>query len=129
MTSMDEIVDAAKLLASREQWRPLLDADFYPRMLVSRDGRVVMVNDLALELLDYPESMVLGHLVEEFIPEELRIRHVGFRTMYFDRPTRRAMGTGMELQVLTRYGKAIKVDIGLAPLRIEEGTLVSITFR
>lgn len=129
---IDEIEKAAKMLVARSQWRPILDSDFFPRIIVDRAGRIVMVNSLALELFDYPESMILGHLVEEFMPERFRERHVSYRTKYFDHPVRRSMGSSMgsvELFMLTRYGQEVPVDLGLAPLRIEEDTLVSITIQ
>lgn len=125
----DPIIAATKLLMARSEWRPLLDSDFFPRIIVDRNGRVAMVNDLALELLDCPEPLIVGHLVEEFMPERFRERHVGFRDQYFINPVRRSMGSGIELFLLTRYGIEIPVDLGLAPLRVEEGTLVSITIQ
>ncbi len=126
---LDDIVKAAQQLVARKQWQPLLDADFHPRLIVDSGGRIAAVNLLALELFNYPESMMLGHLVEEFMPERFREMHVGFRTKFFERPTRRAMGGGMDLVVQSRGGLEVRVDIGLAPLRIEEGTFVSITLQ
>lgn len=126
---MDAILQAAQRLVARTEWRPIMDSDFHPRMLVDRDGRIVMINDLIIDLLDYPESMIRGHLVEEFIPDRFRPRHAGFMKQYFDNPIRRAMGSGIKLSVLRRYGTEVRVDIGLAPLRVEEGTLVSIMFQ
>lgn len=126
---MEEIVQAAQRLVSRTQWRPLLESDFYPKLIVDCDGRVAMVNTLALEMLDYPESMVMGHLVEELMPERFRERHVMHRTKYFEAPTRRSMGTGSNLALLTRGGIEVPVDLGLAPLRVEEGTFVAITIQ
>ena len=86
-----------------------------------------MVNTLAAELFNYPEEMMLGHLVEEFMPERFRARHASYRTKYFDNPVRRAMGSSIELAILTRTGLEVRVDLGLAPLRVAEGTFVSIT--
>jgi hypothetical protein len=88
-----------------------------------------MVNQIALELLNYPESMMLGHLVEEFMPERFRDKHVGYRTKFFEHPVRRSMGTGLELALLTRNDIEVRVDLGLAPLRVDEGTFVSITIQ
>lgn len=126
---MSEIILAAQRLVARGQWRPLLESDFFPRLIVDWEGRVAMANTLALDMLNYPESMVLGHLVEELMPERFRERHVQHRNRYFEAPTRRSMGSGLELFLLTRNGTEIPVDLGLAPLHVEEGTFVSITIQ
>jgi PAS domain S-box-containing protein len=123
------ILEGARRLVDRTQWRPVIEADFYPRIIVDWNGRIAMVNSLAAELFNYPEEMLMGHLVEEFMPERFRARHVGFRTKYFDNPTRRSMGSGIELAILTRTGLEVRVDLGLAPLRVPEGTFVSITIQ
>lgn len=125
----EEIIEAARSLVQRTQWKPILDADFFPRIIVDRNGRVAMANTQALDLLDYPESLVLGYLVEEFMPERFRERHVQLRTMFFEAPTRRPMGSGAAIFLLTRSGIEVQVDLGLAPLRVEEGTFVSITIQ
>lgn len=127
--SLGDIILAAQRLISRTQWRPLIDADFYPRIIVDWDGRIAMANTLALELFNYPEALFVGHLVEEFMPERFRARHIEFRNKYFEAPTRRVMGSGIELFMLTRNNIEIRVDLGLAPLRVEEGTFVSITIQ
>lgn len=126
---MQEIILAAQRLVNRTQWKALLESDFYPRIIVDWDGRIAMANTLALDMLNYPESLILGHLVEEFMPERFRERHTEHRARYFEAPTRRAMGSNLELFLLTRNGIEIQVDLGLAPLRIEEGTFVSITIQ
>ncbi len=125
----EEIVQAAQRLVTRTQWRPLLNAMFYPILVVASDGRVAMGNSLAFDLLNYPETMVLGHLVEEFMPERFRERHVQHRTRYFEEPMLRPMGSALDIFLLTRGGKEIQVDLGLAPLRIDEGTFVTITIQ
>lgn len=127
--AIEEIILAAQRLIARTQWKPILEAMFYPVIIVDWQGRIAMANNQALDLLCYPESMVLGHLVEEFMPEKFRERHVGFRTKYFAAPIRRSMGSGIELFMLTRNGAEVPVDLGLAPLHVEEGTFVSITIQ
>lgn len=126
---MEEIIQAAKRLVARTQWRPLMDSYFFPRIIVDWDGRIAMANSMALEMFNYPESLFLGRLVEEFMPERFRERHVAYRNKFFENPQRRAMGGNTELYMLTRNGIEIRVDLGLAPLRIEEGTFVSITIQ
>lgn len=104
MNEMNEIVVAARRLVERTQWRPLLDSMFFPVILVDRDGRIAMANSLALDMFDYPESLLLGHLVEELMPERFREHHVMHRTRYFENPVRRAMGSGLDLFMITRHG-------------------------
>jgi protein-histidine pros-kinase len=127
--SIEQIVLAAQRLVLRTQWRSLLDSDFYPRIIVDWEGRIAMANVLALELFNYPESLFLGHLVEEFMPRRFRESHVGYRSNFFECPVRRVMGGNLELAILTRNGIEVPVDLGLAPLRVEEGTFVSITIQ
>lgn len=136
----DKIVAAAetlleesnkRLLAERSYTKAILEADFFPRILVNRDGVIIMVNALACKLFDYPETMMVGQLVEILMPERFRLRHVEHRTRFFSHPDRREMGAGMgmALVIKTRYGSEHPVSIGLAPMRMEEGTFVSVTFQ
>lgn len=126
---VDEIVQAASSLVRRIEWKPLLESMFYPILIVDRNGRIAMVNTLAVEILNYPDELLMGHLVEEFMPERFRERHIQHRTRYFEAPSRRAMGSGLDLALLTRDGIEVRVDLGLAPLRVQEGTFVSITIQ
>ena len=131
MTEEELIREARKVLSARVQWQQLADALFDAILIVGRDGRVVLANTQALKLLDYMMTEVLGHLVEEFMPEEFRAKHEEYRKRFFlahDRSPR-FMGRGVELFVLTKEGERVQVDIGLSYLRADEGGFAVVTLR
>jgi formate hydrogenlyase transcriptional activator len=80
------------------------------------DGHISAVNPAAERLFGYPETELIGNLVEILIPERLRGRHPQYRGSYAAAPSVRPMGTGLELFGRRKDGTEFPVDIMLSPV-------------
>ena len=83
-------------------------------------GRIVLANDEAAKLLDYPVAALVGLHVEALVPDAIRPRHADFRAAYAKTPRPRPMGTQMDLVARRRDGSEVMVEIALSPLQ-EQG--------
>ena len=94
----------------------------YPDGLIVADaqGRIVLANDEAAKLLDYPVAALVGLHVEALVPDAIRPRHADFRGAYAKAPRPRPMGTQMDLVARRRDGSEVMVEIALSPLQ-EQG--------
>ena len=63
-------------------------------VVVNRDGRIVMVNQLTEKVFGYTRNEIHGQQVEILIPERFRGVHTGHRTGYFHEPKTRQMEIG-----------------------------------
>jgi len=91
----------------------------YPDGLIVADGegRIVLANPAAAELLDYPAQELVGLTVEALVPDAIRPRHASYRDAYLRAPRARPMGTQMELVARRRDGSEVMVEIALSPLQ------------
>ena len=93
------------------------------------DGRISAVNPAAERLFGYPETELIGNLVEILIPERLRGRHPKHRGTYAAAPGVRPMGTGLELFGRRKDGTEFPVDIMLSPVEETGETFVLTVIR
>lgn len=96
-------------------------------LLVDRRGRILLVNAAAAEMLGYERKDLLGHGVEDLVPEALRGRHAELRAAFFDEPIARRMGEGRELFAVRANGDEFPVQVGLSPVSTEFGDCVIAT--
>lgn len=91
----------------------------YPDGLIVADGegRIMLANPAAAELLDYPAQDLVGLTVEALVPDAIRPRHASYRDAYLKAPRARPMGTQMELVARRRDGSEVMVEIALSPLQ------------
>lgn len=92
--------------------------DWWPDALIVTDGegRIVFVNDTAMDALQYSEEELLGQPVELLIPRRYQGGHADARAAYTAAPSRRRMGSGLALFARRRDGTEFPVDISLAPV-------------
>ncbi|TXH05533.1 MAG: PAS domain S-box protein [Nevskiaceae bacterium] len=106
------------------QLRLVIDAAPNAMLMVNARGEMVLVNAQAEKLFGYSRSELLGRRIEMLVPERFRGAHDGYRSGYFARPDTRAMGAGRDLYGLRKDGSEVPIEIGLNPLRIDEGLFV-----
>lgn len=83
-------------------------------IVVDQTGEIRVVNEQALILTGWAETDLLHRKVEELVPEALRAVHEEHRAGYVQDPHTRAMGSGMDLELVRRDGTTVPVEINLS---------------
>ncbi len=93
-------------------------------IMVGQDGRIALVNAQTEKLFGYPRDELIGQRIEMLVPQRNRGQHPQQRSDYFSDPRTRSMGVGRDLYGLTRDGREVPIEIGLNPLKTDNGTFV-----
>jgi two-component system CheB/CheR fusion protein len=121
---------AADVLRSSEaRFRALLDSAPDAMLIFNVQHQVQVANIQAQRLFGYPKDGLIGKSVGQLMPERFGAQHLKNQVAYLADPKLRAMGSGLDLFVLTQAGEEIPVEIGLSPIATEQGTLVSAAIR
>ncbi len=92
--------------------------------MVDREARIALVNRETERMFGYERQELIGRSIEVLIPGRFRGSHPGFRANFVANPQSRAMGAGRDLYGLRKDGTEIPVEIGLNPIRTDEGLFV-----
>ncbi len=106
--------------------------DFSPDaiLMVDERGAILRANQQAETLFGYSRDELADLVVESLLPEGDRAAHVQLRSRFFRNASARLMGThGQPLTVRRKDGSTFPADIGLSPLRSEDGLLLAVDVR
>jgi PAS domain S-box-containing protein len=93
-------------------------------VLVDKNGTILMVNPRVEELFQYTGKELIGRPIEILIPDRLREKHVHYRESYNQKPKKRSMGAGMDLQGQRKDGTTFSVEISLNYFRAGDELLI-----
>ncbi len=113
-----------RLHQSEERLRLVVESTPNAMVMTDADGRIVLVNAQAEKLFGYHRQEMLGQSVEMLVPPRFRGRHPEYRRGFMSEPRARPMGAGRDLYGLRKDGTEVPVEIGLNPIRTEDGMLV-----
>ena len=119
--------DITERLRAEEKFREVFEAAPNGMIMVAEDGRIALVNAQVERAFGYQREEIIGLPIETLIPERLRDRHPGHRKDFGGNPQTRAMGVGRDLFGRRKDGSEIPVEIGLNPIRTEEGLFVVVS--
>ncbi|MHB8899096.1 MAG: ATP-binding protein [Thermoguttaceae bacterium] len=93
-------------------------------VMVDDRGTMVLVNAEAERLFGYRREELLGQALEMLVPLRFREHHAGYRSGFSASAHARAMGAGRDLFAVRKDGSEFPVEIGLNPVRTEDGLFV-----
>jgi PAS domain S-box-containing protein len=124
MAMTESRTEARTLDKADSVFRTLLEAAAEGIILVGEEGRIVMANRKALDLLGYESGELLGQAVEILVPERLREVHASHRKEYMASPHNRPMGVGLDLSARKKDGSEFPVEISLSHAGTGEGLTI-----
>ncbi len=99
----------------------------YSVLLVTQEGKIVLANRRATDLLGYSGEELAGMSVEQFMPESARSNHAELRRAYLNKPNLRLMGVRPDgFHARRKDGSIINVDIALGPIEADDGEQLTI---
>ncbi len=93
-------------------------------VMMSREGRIVLVNRETERLFGYSREELIGQPIDLLVPQRFRDEHQNHRGGFLAHSQSRAMGAGRDLIGLRGDGTEIPVEIGLSPIETDEGLFV-----
>ncbi len=91
---------------------------------VDHTGTILYTNTRLNEMFGYERGELLGHSIEQLIPERFRFIHQQHRQSYARQPHARPMGTGMDLAGRRKDGREFPIEAGLSQIQLGETGLI-----
>jgi diguanylate cyclase (GGDEF)-like protein/PAS domain S-box-containing protein len=120
-------IDARK--AAERRFQQLVEMAPDAMVFVDGEGVITQVNLQAESLFGYRRADLVGRPLEVLIPDRYHGAHRRHRQRFSAHPDMRPMGRDLELLARRSDGTEFPVEISLAPLETDEGTLVSAAIR
>ena len=114
---------------SQEKFQAVYDLLPVGILLVDAEGRILSANQYCCQLFGYATGELVGINVDRLVPSHVQSQHAQHRERYRAKPKKRQMAENLDfLEGVGRDGRAIPLEIGLAPLELEgqKLTLVSV---
>jgi PAS domain S-box-containing protein len=118
------IVDITERKRLEARFRSTVESAPTAMIMVDTVGMMVLVNSETERLFAYEPGELLNKKVEMLIPPRYRPTHPQMRVQFFAQPQARRMGEGRDLFGLRKDGVEFPIEIGLNPLRNDEGSFV-----
>jgi PAS domain S-box-containing protein len=109
------------------RFKLVIDSAPYAILLADRSGAIRLTNAKAEQYFGHTRTEMFRRNVDDLVPHRFRKLHGGYREGFLDDPGVRPMGAGRDLFGLRKDGTEFPVEIGLAPVQMEDGTLVLAT--
>ena len=114
----------ASLRQSEERMSLILEASPNAVVLANEEDQVVLVNARAENIFGYRRNELIGQKIGILVPERFRTSYDAYRAQFLAAPAASAKGSGRELFVRRKDGSEFPVEMGISPIRSNEGNLV-----
>lgn len=113
-----------QLKRAEERFRLLIESTLNAIVMVDQKREIILVNSQAERMFGYSRKELIGQSVEILVPERFRGKHSEYRMAFYANPQTRPMGNGRDLLALRKDGSEFSVEIGLKPIKTEEGLII-----
>jgi PAS domain S-box-containing protein len=93
-------------------------------IIVDKDGEILLANPVSNRMFGYEAGGLVGHLIEDLLPDQLKKRHIGYRKEFNRHPEPRPMGMGKDLVGKRKDGSEFPVAVSLSYTKINNELLV-----
>lgn len=114
-------------LAGEDSFRRVVESAPTAMVMVDGTGQIVLTNAQAERVFGYSNNELLGLSIEMLVPARFAGNHPAFRHGFLTDPHPRPMGSGRDLYARRRDGSEFPVEIGLTPIKANEGFMVLAT--
>jgi PAS domain S-box-containing protein len=121
---LSAIVDITQRKRAEERFRQAVESAPNGMVMIDPKGTITLVNAQTEKLFGYGREELLGQPVELLVPERFRAKHPEYRSGFFANPQVRSMGVGRDLFGRRKDGSEFPVEIGLNPIKTDEGLMV-----
>lgn len=120
---MGSVVDVSVRKQAAERFAQVVESSPNGILVSDRDRRICMVNAHTEELFGYMREELIGQSIDMLVPDGVRDKHAKLQEAFFARPVARPMARGLRIAARRKDGTHLTVEIGLAPIRTEDGQL------
>lgn len=117
----ERIAFTAGLFQSNFTVHSLLESLADGVVIVDFQSRILLLNPKAEEIFGYQESEVLGKPLSLLLPEEKVDIHEKHLQAFFENPSPRPMGAGLDLHAVCQDGSRIPVEVSLSYIENDYG--------
>src|SRR5205085_9342747 len=103
--------DITEHVSAEERFRQVIEGSPIGKVMVNREGEIVLVNAHVEKLFGYGRDELLGRPVEMLVPRRFRAHHSDYRAGFVADPASRPMGAGRDLYGLRKDGSEFPVEI------------------
>lgn len=107
-----------------ETFRQIFQSSVEAIIMVDKSGKILLANPVSERMFGYEPDTLVGLLVEELLPEQLRKRHVEYRKSFDAHPEPRPMGKGRDLVAKRKDGSEFPVAVSLSYSKINDEVMV-----
>jgi PAS domain S-box-containing protein len=118
------IVDITERKRAEEKFRLAVESAPNAMLMVDDRGLIVLANAQAERLFGFTRKELLGQSIEMLVPTRFRGGHPEHRADFHAAPGTRPMGAGRDLFAVRKDGTEVPVEIGLNPIKTDEGSFV-----
>lgn len=112
---------------SNETFRQIFQSSVEAIVMVDEAGTILLANPVSERMFGYESDGLVGLLIEDLLPEHLRVRHVAYRKTFHAHPEPRPMGMGRDLIAKRKDGTEFPVAVSLSFTNID-GELMVMAF-
>ena len=114
---------------SEERYRQVLEAAPDALVVADATGTITLVNRQTEVLFGYSREELIGQPLDLLVPDGMRGSHARHVERFFTAPTRRSMGSSLELFGRHRDGSSIPIEVSLSPILADGERSVSAAIR